>query len=77
VEWAPVTEPSGIDITAYQVLVVRENPLRVFAVDLPEGATSVTVPGEFLQPRVDYKVEVLAIEVSGNQTLTEVAFRTR
>lgn len=77
VEWAPVTEPGGIDITAYQVLVVRENPLRVFSVDLPEGATSVTVPGEFLERRVDYKVEVLAIEVSGNQTLTEVAFRTK
>lgn len=76
VEWQPVTEPAGIDITGYQVLVVNEDPLRVFSVDLPEGATSATVPGEFLDPDTEYKVEVLAIEVSGNQTLTEVAFTT-
>lgn len=76
VEWAKVTAPAGIAITGYQVLVVREDPLRVFSVDLPEGATSVTIPGEFFDPGTEYKVEVLAIEVSGNQTLSEAAFTT-
>ena len=77
IEWTPVTTPAGIDIAGYQVLVVQEEPgLRVFSADLPATATSLSVPAEFLQPRTDYKVEVLAIEAGGNQTLTELTFRT-
>jgi hypothetical protein len=48
----------------------------VFSVDLPASTTSVTVPAEFLEPGTQYKVEVLAIEASGNQTITEVEFMT-
>jgi hypothetical protein len=76
VEWEPVTEPAGIDIAGYQVVVEREDPLRVFQVTLPSTATSVTVPSEFLEAATDYKVEVLAIEANGNQTITENAFLT-
>lgn len=76
VVWEPVTEPAGIDIVGYQVIVEREDPLRVFQVDLPPTATSVTVPPEFLQANTDYGVEVLAIEASGNQTITETGFQT-
>jgi hypothetical protein len=78
VQWAPVTTPAGINIAGYQVLVVQEEPvLRVFSADLPATATRLSVPADFLQPRTEYKVEVLAIEVGGNQTLTELTFRTR
>jgi Fibronectin type III domain len=78
VEWAPVTTPAGINIVGYQVLVVQEEPvLRVFSADLPATATMLSVPVEFVQPRTDYKVEVLAIEAGGNQTLTELSFRSR
>ena len=78
VRWAPVTTPTGIDIAGYQVLVVQQRPaLRVFSADLPATATNLTIPAEFLQPRTEYKVEVLAVEESGNQTLTELTFRTR
>lgn len=78
VKWAPVTTPAGIDIAGYQVLVVQEEPvLRVFSADLPATATTLSVPAEFVQPRTEYKVEVLAIESGGNQTLTELAFRSR
>lgn len=78
VEWFPVTTPAGIDIVGYQVLVVQEEPeQRVFSADLPATATRVSVPVEFVQPRTEYKVEVLAIEASGNQTLTELTFRSR
>ncbi|MGH2704464.1 MAG: hypothetical protein ACRDJ4_05025 [Actinomycetota bacterium] len=77
VRWEPVTEPAGIDIVGYQVLVTREGPLRVFSADLPGGATSLHIPAEFLESGVGYKVEVLAIERGRNQTLTEVAFTTR
>ena len=77
VEWEPVTTPSGIEIVSYQVLVVKEAPLRVFSADLPATARRLPVPAEFLEPRTDYKVEVLAIEVGGNQTLTELTFTVR
>ncbi|MGH9024536.1 MAG: fibronectin type III domain-containing protein [Acidimicrobiia bacterium] len=76
VQWNDVTTPAGIVIDGYQVLVVREDPLRVFNVDLPPTANSVTVPSEYFEPGTQYKVEVLAIEVSGNQTLTELDFAT-
>lgn len=77
VRWAPVTTPAGIDIAGYQVLVVQEEPvLRVLSADLPATATRLAVPAEFVQPRTEYKVEVLAIEAGGNQTLTELTFRT-
>jgi hypothetical protein len=35
------------------------------------------VPNGFLQPRTAYNWEVLAIERSGNQTLSSGSFRTR
>jgi hypothetical protein len=75
--WRPVPEGGGIDIAGYRAIVEREDPLRVFSADLPASATSVTVPAEFLEPGTDYKLEVQAIEESGNQTLTELEFRVR
>jgi hypothetical protein len=73
--WNPVPKPTGINIVAYRAIVEREDPLRVFSVDLPASVTSVTVPSEFVEPGTRYKLEVQAIEASGNQTLTEITFR--
>ena len=76
--WMPVTRPRGIQIVGYQVIVEREEPtLVVFSVDLPATATSVTVPPEFLESGAEYDFEVLAIEASGNQTITESFFETQ
>jgi hypothetical protein len=72
--WNPVTTPAGIDVVGYRAIVTREDPLRVFSVDLPASATSVTVPSEFFESGTEYKLEVQAIEASGNQTLTEITF---
>jgi hypothetical protein len=72
--WNPPPEPSGIDIVGYRAIVEGDNPLRVFSVDLPASVTSVTIPQEFLESGTKYKLEVQAIEASGNQTLTEVEF---
>jgi hypothetical protein len=72
--WNPVPEPAGIDIVGYRAIVEREDPLRVFSVDLPASVTSVTIPEEFLESGITYKLEVQAIEASGNQTLTEIEF---
>jgi hypothetical protein len=75
--WNAVRSPRKIVIKGYRAIVTREDPLRVFSADLPATATSVTIPSEFLEPGTEYKLEVQAIARSGNQTLTEVAFRVR
>jgi hypothetical protein len=72
--WNPVVEP-GIEISGYRVIVERENPLRVFNADLPASQTSVTIPSEYLEPGVEYKIEIQSIEKSGNQTISELPFR--
>ncbi|UCF88830.1 MAG: hypothetical protein JSV70_00830 [bacterium] len=80
--WDPITDPLPgtwvpVDIAGYQVIVEREEPtVLVFRVDLPATAAQVTVPWEFLEAGTTYKVEVLAIEESGNQTITESEFET-
>jgi hypothetical protein len=75
--WNAVAESGGIDIVGYRVIVTRENPLRVFNADLPASARRMPVPSEFLQSGTEYKLEVQAIEESGNQTLTEITFSVR
>jgi hypothetical protein len=76
IEWVPADEPPEIEIVRYQVLVVNEiaDPPAVFSIDLPATATEVRVPAGYLVPGAEHKAEVLSIEASGNQTLTEVAF---
>jgi hypothetical protein len=76
IAWKPVPTP-GVDIVGYQVVVTQEDPLRVLSVDLPARARRLPVPAEFLQRGTEYKAEVLAIEASGNQTLTEIAFTVK
>jgi hypothetical protein len=44
---------------------------------VPARVTSIDVPNGFLEPRTAYDWEVLAIERSGNQTLSSGSFRTR
>jgi hypothetical protein len=76
VRWDPVTTPAGIQIAGYQVVIETGKPVRTFQIDLPASATSVKIPPEFLQSGKQYKFEVLAKEVGGNQTITEWSFRT-
>jgi hypothetical protein len=77
IRWREGAQPSGVQITGYQVVVTRENPLRVLSVDLPATVHRLTVPSEFLERNVRYKFEVLAIDAGGNQTLTEQEFVAR
>jgi hypothetical protein len=87
VSWQPVSQTidgSPIQIVGYQVIVEKDAEQvhtqgfakPVFSVYLPGSATSVTVPPEFLEAGAPYKFEVLAIEASGNQTLSSAAFTT-
>jgi hypothetical protein len=84
IDWQPVTQPFPgtalpVTIVRYQVIVerVKPQPLRVFSVDLPAAVTQVTVSPEFIQANAEYNVEVLAIEASGNQTISELRFKTQ
>src|SRR5918996_1004027 len=70
IKWNPVVTPPGIEIVGYQVAVEREDPFRALTADVAPTSTSFTVPADFLEPGTEYKFEVLAIEASGNQTIT-------
>jgi hypothetical protein len=72
--WNRGRQPAGVDVVGYRAIVERENPLRVFNADLPASVNSVTIPAEFLQPGIEYKLELQAIEKSGNQTISELSF---
>jgi hypothetical protein len=76
IRWQPVTHPPAgfpnrqISIVGYQVIV------EAFQVTLPASATKVEVPEEYVEslPRGEVPFEVLAIDRSGNQTITEGTF---
>jgi hypothetical protein len=76
IEWDEVTTPAGIILEGYQVIVGREDGDGTLEVELPGDVTSFPVPADFFVPDAEYKVEVLSIEESGNQTITEIAFTT-
>jgi hypothetical protein len=75
--WEPVTRPAGIRIVRYIVIAAQVGTDRELEMALSPGVTSATIPPTFLQPPGRYSLEVLARERSGNQTITEVPFRTR
>ncbi len=81
--WEPVTQTTAFNppqqpvaIVGYQVIVTRVAPLRVYSVEVPAGTTSLTVPPEFLDAGTEYELEILAIEESGNQTISPTFFET-
>jgi hypothetical protein len=75
IDWDPVTEPVGVHIVTYQVIVNQGD--RELSMYVPPDVTSVTIPGEFLEPGTDTGGEILARDKSGNQTITALpSFRT-
>lgn len=76
IRWEPVTEPpegfpdENIEVVAYQVIVGS------FQVTVPATTLSVTVSPEYVAslPPGEHEFEVLAIEKSGNQSITEDSF---
>ena len=85
--WKPVSKTitgEPVRIVAYQLIVEKDaDPPRhmigTFGLSmyLPPSVTKIAVPNGFLQAHTSYKWEVLAIERSGNQTLSSGSFRTR
>ena len=86
VSWADVTETVAggpVDITGYEVIVTKEvedDPngfsRPTYDVHVPPTLNSLRVPVEFLEADTVYELEVLALEVSGNQTITVGFFKT-
>jgi hypothetical protein len=86
VTWDPVTELTAGDsltVTGYEVIITKvdhDDPhgfsRPVYDVHLGPDATSLSVPEEFLELGTIYELEVLALEVSGNQTISVGFFTT-
>jgi hypothetical protein len=75
--WTPAAQPAGIDIVGYRVIVTREDPLRVYQVELPATARKVPIPAVFLQSDTEYELEIQAIDGSGNWTFATSFFSVR
>ena len=85
--WEPVSKTitgEPVTIIAYQLIIekdVKPHPHMIgklgLSIYVRRAVTSMAIPNGFLQPRTTYKWEVLAIERSGNQTLSSGEFRTR
>ncbi len=65
-----------VKIIGYQVIVTRADPLRVYSVDVSPETTGLSVAPEFMDPGTEYELEILAIEESGNQTISLIVFET-
>lgn len=72
-----------VDITGYEVIVTKEvedDPngfsRPTYDVHLPASVNSLSVPAEFLEADTVYELEVLALEESGNQTISVGFFKT-
>ncbi len=86
IEWEDVTETVAGDpvvITGYEVIVTLEGyedpngfSQPIFDVHLPPDRNRLTISAEFLEPDTVYALEVLALEESGNQTISEGFFKT-
>jgi hypothetical protein len=85
--WSPVTKDlDGNDLTiiAYQLIIEKDTPPHPHMIGkpsslsmyLPPSVTSVAVPDALLEAGTPYDWEVLAIEESGNQTLSSGSFQT-
>lgn len=84
--WGDVTETvtgEPVDITGYEVIVTKEvedDPhgfsRPTYDVHVPPSLNSLSVPAEFLEADTVYELEVLALEESGNQTISVGFFKT-
>jgi hypothetical protein len=86
IDWNQVirnVDGGPVSITGYEVIVTKEvadDPngfsRPTYDVHVPPTVDRLSVPREFLQPNTVYEVEVLALEVSGNQTISVGFFKT-
>jgi hypothetical protein len=86
VQWEPITstiDGQPVEIVAYEVIITADDYAGehgfyqpIFDVHVPADRTSLSVSAEFWQPNTLYEIEILAIEVTGNQTISLGFFTT-
>ena len=86
IEWEDVTETvegKPVTITGYEVIITKEKyddphgfSRPINDVHVPGDRNSLAVPVEFLEADTLYELEVLALEESGNQTISVGFFKT-
>ena len=87
VRWDDVTQTvdgQPLTITGYEVIITKERhddphgfSKPIYDVHVPPDRNSLSVPAEFFEPDTLYELEVLALETSGNQTISVSFFRTK
>jgi hypothetical protein len=77
IDWDPVVDPPGIQIVEYEVIATQISPKRTLSIHVPAAVDTIHLPPEFFEPGQEYQYEVLAIEVGGNQTISEGEFFTQ
>ena len=72
-----------VEVSGYEVIVTKENhddphgfSRPIYDVHVPPAVTALSFPVEFLEPDTVYELEVLALEDSGNQTISVGFFLT-
>jgi hypothetical protein len=88
IRWDPVTQTvSGqpVTISGYEIIVTNESKAGADPHGMSQPIASIhvvptvhelSIPPEFLEPKTRYEVEVIAIETSGNQTISVLFFET-
>ena len=71
---SPSTSTLGPNLLASRRAAVDFQP--IYDVHVLSTLNSLRVPVEFLEADTVYELEVLALEVSGNQTITVAFFKT-
>ena len=87
IAWEDVTatvDGGPVSITGYEVIITKvehDDPngfsRPIFDVHVPADRNSLSVSAEFLEVDTVYELEVLALEESGNQTITVGFFKTQ
>ncbi len=75
-EWEEVPDPPGSEIVSYEVIIECEEGDVDFFTEVGADVTSITAPPEILnqEDAGECKWEVLALEESGNKTISETEF---
>ncbi len=86
VEWDDVTQTIDgmpVTITGYEVIITDDAyedlngfSQPIFDVHVPADRNALSVPVEFFEPNTLYELEILALEESGNQTISIGWFMT-
>jgi len=87
VKWNHVSNTSTgapLNRTGYEIIISKAVPddaqrssRPTFNVHVRPSVTSLTVPGKFLEPKTQYELKLLALEVNGRQIVSVIHFTTQ